>query len=130
MTSVDALERGLRVLTQTQAAGAKLLPAHLHPYDAADFRSAILLTFTELGELMNEAKAKSWRTYGPPTEEERTRMLDEFADVLHGLPWMMNNLMERFGVSERDFAEAFLRKAEENRARFEGRVPGREPPRE
>jgi dimeric dUTPase (all-alpha-NTP-PPase superfamily) len=119
---------GLEALIAIQAEGAKNLPDDLHPLDQADFRTAALGMFVELGELVNEAQWKPWRSYKEPTIAERQRVLKELADVLHFLPWMIRNLGTRFSFRAQDVAQAFLEVHEENVARFTGRVPGREPP--
>lgn len=119
---------GLRMLMTIQARNAGALPDHLRDYDDADFRTAALGAFVELGELVNECQWKPWRAYDPPTPEGKQRAVKEFADVLHMLAWIGNNLNERLGITGLDLAEGFMAVAAENRARFEGRVPGREPP--
>lgn len=119
---------GLEALIRVQAEGAQNLPPHLHYLDRSDFRTAALGAFVELGELVNEAQWKPWRQYEEPTMAERQRVLKELADVLHFLPWMVRNLVERFGITTDDVALAFFTVHEENIARFRGRVPGRLPP--
>lgn len=119
---------GLLTLMEIQGHNAKGLPTHLHPHDDADFRTAALGAFVELGELVNECQWKPWRNYLPPTLEEKTKILKEMADVLHFLPWLMNNLQARFCLTADDFARGFMEVAEENIRRFAGEVPGREPP--
>lgn len=120
---------GFISLTNHQAEGAQHLPAHLWAYSQEDFIRASLGMFVELGELVNECRWKPWRKYeGIPTEEERTRVLQEFGDVLHMLAWMLNNLRERFDIGPADIAAAFMMSHLENIERFKGNVPGREPP--
>jgi hypothetical protein len=128
--SADLIMQGLATLMERQQAGANNLPAHLLPYDQADFRSAALGAFVELGELVNECQWKPWRQYGPPTEAEKRKVHKEFGDLLHMLAWMLNNLAERFNIGPDDIALGFMEAHLENVARFKGEVPGREPPRD
>lgn len=121
--------QGLEGIARVQARGAEELGQAHRPLDAADFRTAALGAFVELGELVNECQWKTWRSYAPPTEEECEKVVKEFGDVLHFLAWMANNLRHRFGLTPYDLAEGFMRVHEENVARFRGQVPGREPPR-
>jgi hypothetical protein len=125
---VAVVSTGLEALKVMQALGASNLPAHLQPLDQADFRSAALGMFVELGELVNESHWKPWRHYDRPTPAERQRVLKEFGDVLHFLAWMLNNLRERFDIEASDVAVATFEAHRENVARFRGLVPGREPP--
>lgn len=126
--ALTTISLGLAKLMDLQEKGAKNLPEHLHAMDEADFRTAALGFFVELGELVNEAKWKPWRDYGTANNEEIARILDEAADVLHFLPWLFRNLEARFGITAGDLAEAFVRKHEVNIRRFRGEVEGREPP--
>ena len=119
---------GLDALIKVQAEGANNLPEHLKPYDQADFRTAALGAFVELGELVNECQWKPWRHYDSPTVVERQKVLKELADVLHFLPWMIRNLKERFGIETYEVAASFIEVHQENIQRFRGNVPGREPP--
>lgn len=122
------ITEGLVELAAIQAHGARHLPEHLHPHDDADFRTAALGAFVELGELVNVCQWKPWRSYAELTGPEHERILDEFADLLHFIAWIVNNLHGRYGITELDLAQAFIEKAKENRRRFTGQVPGREPP--
>lgn len=126
--SVDLITQGLSVLMERQKDGASHLPEHLRPYDQADFRSAALGAFVELGELVNECQWKPWRQYGPPTDAEKMKVHKEFGDLLHMLAWMLNNLRTRFDIGPDDIALGFMNAHLENVARFKGLVPGREPP--
>jgi hypothetical protein len=131
LVSSVALRRvadGLSSLMGVQKAGASHLPDQLKDYDQADFRTAALGAFVDLGELVNECQWKPWRSYGPITDEEKAKVLKEYGDVLHFLAWMTNNLASRFGFSVDDFARGFVEVHEENVRRFRGEVPGREPP--
>lgn len=126
--AADALRQGLEALTLIQGVGASDLPARLLKLDQADFRTAALGMFVELGELVNECQWKPWRRYAPPTADERQKALKELGDVLHFLAWMLRNLEERLDINESDVALAFIDVARENRRRFTGQVAGREPP--
>lgn len=119
---------GLETLIELQNLGATNLPDHLQPLDQADFRTAALGMFVELGELVNESSWKPWRRYDKPSAADRQRVLKELADVLHFLPWMIRNLQARFDFEVQDVAQAFIEVHEENIRRFRGQVPGREPP--
>lgn len=123
------LAAGLEALVTVQQVGAKNLPAHLLAFDDADFRTAALGAFVELGELVNESRWKPWRSYDrAPSVADRQRILKEFGDVLHFVAWLMASYRERFGLSTDDFATAFMEVAAENRRRFTGQIEGREPP--
>lgn len=119
---------GLTLLCEVQREGAQILPDHLLAYDEADFRTAALGAFVELGELVNECQWKPWRQTRPLDQASRRKILKEAGDLLHFFAWMMNNLGERFGIAPEEFARGFCEAAEENRRRFRGEVPGREPP--
>lgn len=120
---------GIFALMLLQEQGASVLPAAASANDdIVDFRSAALGAFVELGELVNECQWKPWRKYEEQTDEQYAKMLDELADVLHFLGWMLNNMKRRHGLSAVDVADAFMKKHHENKARFAGLVPGREPP--
>lgn len=123
-----AIRKGLLAMMTIQSKGEAHLPPEVRQRDTAAFREASLAAFVELGELVNECQWKSWRTYEEPTEEQLTRMLDEGADLLTFLARMFNILSSRFGTSSLDWAEAFMRVADKNEARFKGTVEGREPP--
>ena len=125
---LQEVKRGLETMMFVQGAGAAHLAPELRTMDQADFRESSLGAFVELGELVNECQWKSWRAYSAPTEEELTRMLDEGADLLTFVARMFNILNDRFGIKPVDWAEAFMRVAARNEARFKGEVPGREPP--
>jgi hypothetical protein len=124
------ITEGFIALTDHQQEGARNLPQHLWAYDQEDFIRASLGMFVELGELVNESQWKPWRSYSPPTEDERNKVIKEFGDVLHMLSWMLNNLRERFEIGPVDIAAGFMAAHLENIERFRGNVPGREPPRE
>lgn len=122
-----AVMAGLMSLMAVQKAGASHLPSQLLDHDQADFRVAALGFFVEIGELVNEAQWKTWRNYeGTPVD--RAKIIKEYADVLHFLAWMTNNLSVRFGITAAEFARGFMETHRENMARFRGEVPGREPP--
>lgn len=124
------IAEGLNTIARLQKLGASYSAAnHREGYTPEDFRSAALGAFVELGELVNECQWKPWREYNPPTDAERQKVREEFADVLHFIAWMMNNLEDRFGLTPSDFAETFMAVHERNIARFSGQVPGHEPPR-
>lgn len=122
------IEAGLASLLYVQECGARLLPASFQILNDEDFRTAALALIVEIGELVNESRWKPWRNYSSEvSSEERERVLDEFADVLHMLAWMMRNAAVRFDFTTEDVTETYLAKARENRARFSGQVVGREP---
>lgn len=128
MRRFQQVRQGLLAVMEIQAAGEQHLAPELRGQDQAGFREASLGAFVELGELVNECKWKSWRAYSEPTDEEITKMLDEGADLLTFVARMFNILSARFGTSSADWAEAFMRVADRNEARFQGLVEGREPP--
>ena len=123
-----AIRTGLMTMMTVQSRGEEHLPSEVRQRDTAAFREASLAAFVELGELVNECQWKSWRAYSEPTDEQFTKMLDEGADLLTFVARMFNILSSRFGASSLDWAEAFMRVAARNEARFKGEVPGREPP--
>ena len=128
LEDVMELANGLNVLKRVQDNGASLLPTDTRVTDQENFRTAALAMFVELGELVNECQWKPWRDYRRPTDSEKQKILKEMADVLHMWAWMANALEDRFGLDGAHFAAAFIEVAAENRRRFRGEVPGREPP--
>jgi hypothetical protein len=124
----EKIREGLAALMEVQHYGASFLPEDLQGYDQQDFRNGALAFFVELAEFVNSTSWKPWRKPTIPGPEETQHTFKEFADVLHMLAWLLNNLETRYYYSPGQFASAFMWVHQENINRFKSKIPGREPP--
>lgn len=123
-----AIAAGLRALMAVQGRNARLLPDEEMgaPGSNQAIRVAHQGLMVELGEVYNNLAVKPWRK---SQDIDAAALIDELGgDVLHFLAWLLNGLSVRNGLGPENWAHGFWAKSIENIARFQGKVPGREPP--
>lgn len=124
-----AIRRGLEAIMAVQARNARLLPDSPEmgePGSNQAIRNAHQALMVELGEVYNSLGVKPWRKSQPI---DAAHLIDELGgDVLHFLGWLLNELALRDGLTPENWAAGFWAKSITNIARFQGKVPGREPP--
>lgn len=123
-----AIAAGLRAIMQVQDRNANLLPPGTGGDSGTrgELRTAHQALMVELGEVYNALELKPWKKETPI---DAAHVIDEVGgDVLHFLGWMLNAIERVYELTPDQFAHGFWAKSIENIARFQGKVPGREPP--
>lgn len=110
---------GLRSLAETQYLVSGQLPGALEP-TKENFAVYALSLHDEIGEFVRELGWKPWKK---DFDIDRTRVADEFADILAFLGLFIHYL-DRLGISPSDLARQYREKSEVNIRRMHGEVEG------
>jgi len=117
---VERLAEGLRVLADTQRDVGSVEPAWVTDVNPEYVRTTFLALIVELSELLQEFNWKPWKA---PREVNLDRMVDEFADVLAFLGYIIMWL-GYMGADTGDLARGYRRKTAINYQRLSGKISG------